>query len=388
MRTNNICYIASAGAGKTTKVVSDAINKANNNSLKKIAIITYTQNNQAHIRTKLENQNMAHKIIVMGWFEFLLKHWIMPFKTTVFPQLINTHLGISPVEGKSGLMRTSNGKTFVTYKKDDFRKKYITPDGNKVYSDKLSELANEVYLRNKLEIIDRLNSIFGYLYFDECQDFVGFDYEIIKLLLTKTDITCVFAGDPRQHTYSTHATSKYTKYTGDIASFIQENINKRKVYVTIDITTLVESYRCPMCICDFASLVMPQYPKMKSHKTEDSIEEHCMLVRSCDVERYVNQFNPVALIWDSKAMKNVHTSIKQIYNMGAVKGLDFPHIIVYPTSGMLKWIKNISGELADTTRAKLYVAVTRAEISTGIVVPDDYYLPLDSILKFWESKKD
>lgn len=173
MRTNNICYIASAGAGKTTKVVSDAINKANNNSLKKIAIITYTQNNQAHIRTKLENQNMAHKIIVMGWFEFLLKHWIMPFKTTVFPQLINTHLGISPVEGKSGLMRTSNGKTFVTYKKDDFRKKYITPDGNKVYSDKLSELANEVYLRNKLEIIDRLNSIFGYLYFDECQDFVG-----------------------------------------------------------------------------------------------------------------------------------------------------------------------------------------------------------------------
>ena len=158
--------------------------------------------------------------------------------------------------------------------------------------------------------------------------------------------------------------------------------------MTIDITTLVESYRCPMCICDFASLVMPQYPKMKSHKTEDSIEEHCMLVRSCDVERYVNQFNPVALIWDSKAMKNVHTSIKQIYNMGAVKGLDFPHIIIYPTSGMLKWIKNISGELADTTRAKLYVAVTRAEISTGIVVPDDYYLPLDSILKFWESKKD
>lgn len=384
MRTNNICYIASAGAGKTTTVVSDAVNKANNNSLKKIAIITYTQNNQAHIQAKLENQNMAHKIIVMGWFEFLLKHWIMPFKTTVFPQLINTHLGVSIVDGKSGLLQASNGKTFVTYKKDDLRKKYLTPDGNRVYSDKLSELANEVYLRNKPEITERLSSIFGNLYFDECQDFVGYDYEIIKILITKTDITCVFAGDPRQHTYSTHATSKYKKYTGDIATFIQENINKKKSIVTIDLTSLVKSYRCPMCICDFASLVMPQYPKMKSHKTECSNNEHCMLVKRCNVEKYVNLFNPVALIWDNKAIKNVHSNIKQIYNMGAVKGLDFPRIIVYPTSSMLKWIKKTSEELADTTRAKLYVAVTRAEISTGIVVPDDFCLPLDSTFQFWE----
>ena len=51
MDKNNICYIASAGAGKTTKLVEDAVTNAANESCRKIAIITYTQNNQAHIKT-------------------------------------------------------------------------------------------------------------------------------------------------------------------------------------------------------------------------------------------------------------------------------------------------------------------------------------------------
>ena len=59
MGRNNICYIASAGAGKTTKIVEDAVNNSNNDSTKKIAIITYTQNNQAHIRNKLASHNLG-----------------------------------------------------------------------------------------------------------------------------------------------------------------------------------------------------------------------------------------------------------------------------------------------------------------------------------------
>ncbi len=321
--------------------------------------------------------------MVMGWFEFLLKHWITPFKTTLFPHLINIHLGVSIVDGKSGII-SSNGKKYVTYKKGDYRKKYLTNDEHKVFSDKLSELANEMYLRNSSELIKRLNSIFEYLYFDECQDFVGYDYEIIKLILTKTDIACVFAGDPRQHTYSTHTASKYKKYSGDIAAFIQDYVNKRnKHYITIDETTLVKSHRCPISICVFASLIMPQFPEMKSIK-EDSQQEHCLLVKNCDLGNYVDRFNPVALIWNNKALKNIHPNIKQIYNMGEVKGLDFPNIIIYPTESMLKWIKNMTTRLADETRAKFYVAVTRAEITTGIVVPDNFCISSDSVLKFWQ----
>lgn len=320
----------------------------------------------------------------MGWFEFLLKHWITPFKTTLFPHLIDTHLGVSFVNGKSGL-KSYNEKIFATYKKDNYRKKYLTTEEHKVFSDKLSELANELYLKNPSELTERLNSIFDYLYFDECQDFVGYDYEIIKLILTRKGITCVFAGDPRQHTYSTHTSSKYKKYSGDIASFIQDCVNKKnKRYVTIDETTLVKSHRCPRCICDFASLIMPQYPEMKSVK-ENSQQEHCLLIKNCDVGNYVDRFNPVALIWNNKALKNIHPNIKQRYNMGEVKGLDFPNVIVYPTENMLTWINNTTKQLADETRAKLYVAVTRAEITIGIIVPDDFCLPSESILQFWSN---
>lgn len=261
----------------------------------------------------------------------------------------------------------------------------LTTEEHKVFSDKLSELANELYLKNPSELTERLNSIFDYLYFDECQDFVGYDYEIIKLILTRTGITCVFAGDPRQHTYSTHTSSKYKKYSGDIASFIQDCVNKKnKRYVTIDETTLVKSHRCPRCICDFASLIMPQYPEMKSVK-ENSQQEHCLLIKNCDVGNYVDRFNPVALIWNNKALKNIHPNIKQRYNMGEVKGLDFPNVIVYPTENMLTWINNTTKQLADETRAKLYVAVTRAEITIGIIVPDDFCLPSESILQFWSN---
>lgn len=79
---------------ETIKIVEDAVNNSNNDSTK-IAIITYTQNNQAHIRNKLASHNLGYKVVVMGWFEFLLKHWITPFKTTLFPHLIDTHLGVS-----------------------------------------------------------------------------------------------------------------------------------------------------------------------------------------------------------------------------------------------------------------------------------------------------
>lgn len=147
MDKNNICYIASAGAGKTTKLVEDAVTNAANESCRKIAIITYTQNNQAHIKNKLEQYEFGYKVVVLGWFEFLLKHWITPFKTTIFPHLIDSHIGIVPVEGRSGITKFPNGRTFVTYQKEEYRKKYLTSEDTKVYSDKISELACELYVK-------------------------------------------------------------------------------------------------------------------------------------------------------------------------------------------------------------------------------------------------
>lgn len=386
MDRNNICYIASAGAGKTTKLVEDAVTNAANNSCRKIAIITYTQNNQAHIKNKLEQYEFGYKVVVLGWFEFLLKHWITPFKTTIFPHLIDSHIGIVPVEGRSGITKFPNGRTFVTYQKEEYRKKYLTSEETKVYSDKISELACELYAKSKSDVIERLDAIFDFLYFDECQDFVGYDYEILKILFVKSKISCVLAGDPRQHTYSTHATSKYKKYTGDIAAFIQEIVNgKKKQYVIIDKMSFVKSHRCPPSICNFASTIMPQFPKMESANMRYYQTEHCKLVRQRDAEIYINKFSPIALVWSSVAKNKVHSNISRIYNMGEVKGLDFHHVLIYPTKPMEKWIKDTNSELSGEARAKLYVAVTRADISTGIIVPNDFDVN-NSMIQYWSNE--
>ena len=92
------------------------------------------------------------------------------------------------------------------------------------------------------------------------------------------------------------------------------------------------------------------------------------LVKKSHTKAYVDKFNPVALRY-SKAT-NID-GCKFALNFGVAKGLTFDRTIVYPTSSMADWIFNNNIQLSETTRAKFYVALTRARISVAIVVPDD-----------------
>lgn len=52
---------------------------------------------------------------------------------------------------------------------------------------------------------------------------------------------------------------------------------------------------------------------------------------------------------------------------------------------MEKWIKDTNSELSGEARAKLYVAVTRADISTGIIVPNDFDVD-NSMIQYWPNE--
>jgi superfamily I DNA/RNA helicase len=86
------------------------------------------------------------------------------------------------------------------------------------------------------------------------------------------------------------------------------------------------------------------------------------------LSNYLSKFNPVQLRWDSKKKPDPSYAI---YNFGESKGLSFDRVIIYPTKEMKNWIKNNSVKLAEITRAKIYVAITRARKSVAIVVDDD-----------------
>lgn len=62
--------------------------------------------------------------------------------------------------------------------------------------------------------------------------------------------------------------------------------------------------------------------------------------------------------------------------MGGSKGLTFDKVIIYPTKDMKAWLRDKEIELRTTTKAKLYIAITRARKSVYFVFNDDEDLPV------------
>lgn len=52
--------------------------------------------------------------------------------------------------------------------------------------------------------------------------------------------------------------------------------------------------------------------------------------------------------------------------------MTFDRVIIYSTKPFLEWLINHNSELKDESRAKLYVAVTRAKYSVAFIVPNDF----------------
>jgi DNA helicase II / ATP-dependent DNA helicase PcrA len=87
-------------------------------------------------------------------------------------------------------------------------------------------------------------------------------------------------------------------------------------------------------------------------------------VREADKEKYLNEHKPVQLRW------NVNTNTNPNYpalNFGESKGKTFQRVLIYPTEDMEKWLYDDTTDLANSTRAKFYVAITRANYSVAII---------------------
>lgn len=83
-----------------------------------------------------------------------------------------------------------------------------------------------------------------------------------------------------------------------------------------------------------------------------------------DVDIYLEQYKPVQLR-DSRKTK-INTSFSAM-NIGEAKGLGFDRVLIYPTKLFINWIINNDFNLKSASRSKLYVAITRAKYSVGII---------------------
>ena len=234
-------------------------------------------------------------------------------------------------------------------------------------------------------MIDRLSRIYPTIFIDEVQDLAGYDLEILKLLYhSKSTIVCV--GDPRQVTYYTHWERVNKAYrNGMIKEYVEEKCSK-KDGIIVDETTLSLSHRNNKRICDFSSTIYPLLPKVEPCKCQNCHpkgidHQGVFVIKASDLDAYMSKFQPVQLRHNKRTATDGRFKSE---NFGQSKGKTYDRVVIYPTEDMRSWLKNRRTKLADETRAKLYVAVTRARYSAAFVVPDDEVSIIQD-LEVWDS---
>jgi DNA helicase-2/ATP-dependent DNA helicase PcrA len=355
MKKNKL-VIASAGSGKTTLLINHALSIIDQNVL----ITTYTEANEEEIRKKIIMQNgfIPPNITIQTWFSFLLQHGVRPYQGTMFEKKIN---GLILVNQKSAVKYRSKTGMPVCYKESEIEKHYFSKN-TKIYSDKLSKFVIKCCIKSKNAVIKRLERIYDHILVDEVQDLAGYDLEFLKLL-SKSEVNLLMVGDPRQVTYLTHLESKYSKYrNGAIKDFILNECKKSKI--EIDESSLSASHRCNEEICDFASKLYPQLPQAQSKQNVKTEHDGVFFISPKDVPDYLKKHNPTQLRLSKRVAVDENFDV---INFGVSKGLTFERVLIYPTTDMEKWIKNKNHQLKNTTRAKFYVALTRAKYSVGVV---------------------
>lgn len=368
---NNKLIIAAAGSGKTTYLINEAIKFPG----EKVLITTYTEANEEEIRKKFikKCKCVPGHVTIQTWFSFLLQHGVKPYQGTFNRLLFSLRInGMVLNTGQYGFKYFSKKlNQWIPFKEDgEFLQHYFT-GSMKILSDKLPKFVVKASAASDSEVINRISRIYQHIFVDEIQDLAGYDLDILSLLFQSSS-NVILVGDPRQVTYLTHHENRYRKYKdGNIKDFIT-NECKAPIVCLIDETTLNCSHRNNKAICNFSSKLyfkedfIPIEPcNCEECRNYNEANEGIHIVRPNDVENYLSVFKPIQLRWDIRN-RDVHPGYP-VYNFGESKGKTFPRVLIYPTEDMEKWLYNNATNLAYSTKAKFYVAITRAKFSVGIV---------------------
>ena len=354
---NNVMRIEVAGSGKTFGICNDIITKGRPASGKRVLVVTYTNNGCNSLKKEFRLQNggvIENYVDVFTWYHFLLVHFVKPYQNN-FPGVgINQISTIDFSDDK----KKSFGERTKKYKHTDIRLYFDSP--SRLIRDFASEFASKIYDPNSM-CIHRLEDIYEYIYFDEAQDFAGYDIEIIKVILASR-ISVTLVGDPLQATFATNNNNQKNKrYCG-------RNIENLATICDMTVTHNTVSRRCNDKICKLAmSISSPNY-QMVSGNNEECGHEGVFLVAEKDAETYYKTIKPQCLTWDKKAKYKFGEAI----NFGASKGMTFPHTLLSGTKKLQDFV--LRGIPLSSTE-KYYVAVTRAKHSVCIIVDN---LPTDN----------
>lgn len=340
-------YLAAAGSGKTTFLLRKVSDQS-----KRFLYTTFTDEN-ADVAKKILIEKFGcvpSNITILPWFSFLLEHGVRPFQGAADFGDVNFGGVDLSNEGKNFCARPSMG--------------YFCNSAHLIYAAKLPELALYCDQCSGGAVLERLQRLFDVVLLDEAQDMAGYDFDFIERLI-RSDIDVMICGDERQSTYRTNKARKHKGKT--IRQFLYEN--KLTGKCPIDENELNGSHRCAEPVIRFANKLYPDLPQTDSLvSVPEKQRSGIWIVPQSAVESYTDEFHPV-ILRDNVNVKTVAAPC--VLNFGRSKGRTYDDVLIYPVVPVRKWLVNNNSQLEIQTRAKFYVAITRARYSAGIVVPDE-----------------
>jgi len=213
-----------------------------------------------------------------------------------------------------------------------------------------------------------MNGIYSHIFVDEFQDYAGWDLEIIRILFeSQMYITCV--GDYKQATYRTNNSPKNNQYRDENIRNYFKMLEKKGLCTTLYANT---TRRFNREICDFINII---------HGDIESIVEPDGNI-DCDdpanntgvylmdvkyLSQYCEYYHPTILRYDKKAKIDFCHSC-DVFNYGCSKGATYERVVIIPVSTTLPFIEKQTKVTSNQTRAKFYVACTRAKHSVIFAV--------------------
>lgn len=359
----NRLVIAAAGSGKTTYLVEEALRIKG----QRVLITTYTDSNEAEIRQKFFDVvgHVPANVVIMTWFSLLITHGVMPFQGAVFDFPVR---GMLLVQAQSAIRYINSYGVGVPWPEDDIAHHFFDGRG-RVFSDKLSKLVIRCNAASGGAVIDRLSRVFPHVFVDEVQDLAGYDLDILEAL-ARSPLRLLMVGDPRQVTYLTHNERRLAKYAdGGIADFLRTLPQKLKI--EIDDASLNRSHRNSAAICAVSSRLFPAFAATQSCacascRQSPSAHAGVFLLRMADYSHYLATVRPMQL--RDKITSSGVDPTSPVMNFGESKGRGFDHVVILPTGPMQKWLADPQTALAAQSRARFYVAITRARHSVAVAM--------------------
>lgn len=344
----NRLTLAVAGARKTQSIVDDC---STGDPTRRRLTLTFTQTGQAELQERLRDACAPGTAPeVMGWFAFLLGHYIRPYLPLHLPGARLTGLNFDGDPGRYAIgidrFLDHNGRAYRVH---------------------LSKLAYDVSSASFGAVVDRLSKIYDEIYIDEVQDLTGCDLHIVKQLMDCVELDVLMVGDVRQSVYDTNPQDPNLKqYRG---------VNMLKWFEThrssglLEVVHNRETWRANQAIADFSDTVFPDdlsFTTTQSRQSDVTGHDGVFVLQASAVGAYVAAFDPQPL---RATLATAAESEREVLNFGKVKGRTFDRVLIYPTGAIVKFLCE-GIPLAPKSACGLYVAVTRARHSVAFVVPN------------------